>query len=91
MAAREVAKFIPPDTIEIVKQLNPESLDGILDWSHCWLVTMGADGFGLVLFEIVGIENQRRLKLIGKFEELNGKKIVDIKPVHPCDLARDSF
>lgn len=84
---REVAQLVAVDTIEVVKQLNHESLDGIQDWSHCWLVTEREGTYALVLCEIIEVINLRQLRL--KFSEplVPGSRIIDVKPVHPCDLG----
>ncbi len=89
--SREVARLVSEDSIEIVKQLNHESVDGIADWSHCWLVTVSGEEINLVLCEILGIQKVRqlRLKFLGPMRP--GARIIDIKPVHPCDLAGQHF
>jgi tRNA (Thr-GGU) A37 N-methylase len=85
---RCVANFISSTTIEIVKEFNPQSLDGITDWSHCWILFVGTDGeMGLLPFEISRVDG-RRLELI----TVNGHvpshaKIIDIKPIHACDIS----
>lgn len=86
---REVAKFVKSDRIEIVKQLNHESLDGITEWSHCWLVLVVGNQIQMIPCEILDIVNLRQLRLNFLHPLPPGEiKIIDIKPVHPCDLEK---
>ena len=90
---REVAKFSHPETpntvsIEIVKELNQESLDGITEWSHCWLVTLTTDGtLQMHAFEIRNRDGRKLiLHPIQSFSQY-GSAIIDIKPIHACDIT----
>jgi hypothetical protein len=78
--------------LELCKPLNAESFDGILEWSHCWLVIFRHDisDFDLVLFEIKGVFGRKLelSKLDSKKPNLTDEDIVaDIKPVHPLDVS----
>ena len=95
---REVAKCCPPETnttdtnqiltIEIVKELNQESLDGITEWSHCWLITIDNGRLGMHAFAIQQRQG-RKLTLfpIDQIPSPSSATIIDIKPIHACDIS----
>lgn len=75
--------------VELCRQMIPESLDGLDDWSHCWLVCLNADqSLQVHAFSIDRIDGKRlclrSLTSSGDNVPLLGT-IVDIKPVHHCD------
>jgi len=91
---REVATFSPTNekdetvSIEIVKEFNQESLDGILEWSHCWLITISPTS----LLEIHAFEirdRQGRKLILFPIQNFppNDSIIIDIKPIHSCDIS----
>ncbi len=91
---REVAKFSAVAekdeivSIEIVKEFNPESLEGILEWSHCWLITISpTSSLEMHAFEIR--DRQRRKLLLFPIQNFppNDYIIIDIKPIHSCDIS----
>lgn len=90
---RSVAS-IAGDTVDMVElrvhaALNPESLDGITDWSHCWVLFLAGNMHTTVeikLFSIVSVDNRKlSLKKLEKFSFPQSAIIVDIKPFHPLD------
>ena len=91
---REVAKFSSiaekdeTISIEIVKEFNQESLDGMLGWSHCWLITISPTGrLEMHAFEIR--DRQGRKLILFPIENFpqNDSIIIDIKPIHSCDIS----
>jgi len=88
ITVREVAKFSSPLFIEIVKEFNFESLDGITDWSHCWIVFLDSMEVGMKKFKI---ESRKGRKLFLSSDAStttlpNTIRIIDIKPIHACDI-----
>ena len=91
---REVARFIPSSNadnvvIEIVKELNQESLDGILEWSHCWVITVNEfDRMEMHAFKIIERIGRRLVldPLGANIPNFSGT-IIDIKPIHACDVS----
>lgn len=91
LTVREVAKFYPSDSpdsvfVEIVKELNQESLDGITEWSHVWLVIL--DSSGSLQMHPCEIQKRDGRKLIlSPLENFSTEStIIDIKPIHACDI-----
>jgi tRNA (Thr-GGU) A37 N-methylase len=73
--------------VELEKPLNPDSFDGITDWSHCWLIGITKSGsVDMVLCEIIRIV-KRRLYVNPLSSIPPDIVIVDIKPVHSLDIA----
>jgi|LauGreDrversion4_2_1035121.scaffolds.fasta_scaffold24790_4 hypothetical protein len=93
LTTREIAKLSlqrnPDDTIslEIVKEFNHQSLDGILTWSHCWIISVESGEMQMHAFEIHSHSN-RFLNLIPLGSTPSGDaRIIDIKPMHACDIS----
>jgi hypothetical protein len=91
---REVARFSPIAekdeivSIEIVKEFNQESLDGILEWSHCWLITISpASQLEMHAFEIRDRIGRKLLLFPIQNFPPNDSIIIDIKPIHSCDIS----
>lgn len=73
--------------VELEKPLNADSLDGIIDWSHCWLIGITKSGsLDMVLCEIIQVV-KRRLFVNTLFPIPRDIVIVDIKLVHSLDIA----
>jgi len=88
--ARIVAYLVEEDSdsivIELIAALNPDALDGVSEWSHCWLIF--ASRSGQIDMRLFGIESVvgRKLKLLKLDEcQMPVMQIVDIKPFHPLD------
>ena len=73
--------------VQISKELNHEALDGILEWSHCWLLYLDSQGrIEISLFRILDIYgNKLILDPLLPVLLTNTTVIVDIKPFHACD------
>ena len=74
--------------LALLKPLNAECFDGILDWSHCWIIFLNESNQIVVeLFEIHSVEKKKLLlRYIGPELTCVGQRVVDIKPLHPLDL-----
>ena len=74
--------------VELCKPLNGDSLDGLTEWSHCWLVGLDITSNEIVLrmFEIEKSE-RRKIFLNNISDKWNPDLwIIDMKPIHPLDL-----
>jgi hypothetical protein len=90
---REVVRItdISTDTvhIDVCRPMNGDSLDGIEQWSHCWLLFLTSEhGVDMQLFSIVSRKGERGLELIPVNKKLSlppNSRIIDIKPFHLVD------
>lgn len=78
--------------LKISKPLNGDSLDGIEDWSHCWLVYLSPhqEQLQMELFEVGKrvSKNDRHIELVALNSLLKVSTeclLVDIKPFHYID------
>jgi tRNA (Thr-GGU) A37 N-methylase len=96
LVVREIASFVEETdeilVLKVMPALNPDILDGLSEWSHCWIVFLSSGEVDMELFAIYSIHE--RLVSLRKLAYL-GKRcldlIVDIKPCHPLDLASHSY
>jgi tRNA (Thr-GGU) A37 N-methylase len=77
--------------IELCKPLNADAFDGIMEWSHCWVIVLHSLELKLHLFSIAQTE-KRKIFLTKKIHSqqfifCNNSIVVDIKPVHALDLV----
>ena len=78
--------------LKVSKPLNGDSLDGLEDWSHCWLVYLSPhqDQIQMELFEVGKRvpKNDRHLELVASISPPRVSAecfVVDIKPLHYID------
>ena len=71
--------------VELKKPLNADALDGIEEWSHCWLITEISGQLNPYFCEI--LRREKRCIFLKSFTPIDVKSaIVDLKPVHSLDL-----
>lgn len=96
LVVRQVASIVEEtdDTLvlKVTPALNPDVLDGLSEWSHCWMVFLSSGEMDMMLLAIGSI-HERLLYLRKPFilEKRCIDLIVDIKPCHPLDLASHSY
>ncbi len=72
-------------TVELKKPLNADALDGIEEWSHCWLITEISGQLHAYFCEI--LRREKRCILLKAFTYIDpNSAVVDLKPVHSLDL-----
>ena len=87
VAVCEIAKArVLADTviIELVNLLVPQCLEGLAEWSHCWLIYIAAGTVEIQLFEIQSVCS-KKLTLLRLQPFFSPACIIDIKPFHYCD------
>ena len=86
--AREISQKNSALVIEICRPMNGDSLDGIEDWSHCWIIFLTVDqSVDMLLFSILSRIGDRSLELMAIDSKPipAGARIIDIKPFHLVD------
>ena len=94
VSVREVATVAVDNdeaiVIEVMKPLNGDILDGIDEWSHCWVLFVRDTDMtvNMELFAITQPPEGRRIRLtkLRPFSTLT-LRIFDIKPLHSADLT----